>query len=190
MRYILVALVTLLSACSSPPEPVKSRYAEAGSLHQYAMDLTVQLTHLDRSFASGSNIAVTSFYYVDSLGQALAADQGAGLSQQLQESIITQLTQLGYRTVEFRLQQDLQLGQAGDSMMSRDISSLKQRQNIDLVVVGTLTQREEGYIANARLVRVSDGRVLSAATREMPRELMWSNDKVQRRDGRLYRASY
>ena len=55
----------------------------------------------------------------DGLGTDLAEDQGSGLSQQIQESLLTQFTQLGFHTIEYRLENTLNLQQSADSVLSR-----------------------------------------------------------------------
>jgi hypothetical protein len=112
------------------------------------------------------------------------------LSLQIQESLLTQFTQLGYHTVEYRLGNNLILAQNADSILSRDLSKLRNRQNIDLVITGTVTRQQHAYIVNARLVNIENKQVLSAGSTEIPINVMWGNEKIQQRDGSLYRSEY
>ena len=43
---------------------------------------------------------------------------------------------------------------------------------------------------NARLVNVLNGQVISAAFTEVPINVMWTDEKVQMRNDKLYRAEY
>ena len=80
--------------------------------------------------------------------------------------------------------------QSADSVLSRDVNTLRQHQNIDFVITGTLTRQQHAYIVNARLVNTKDLRIVSAASTEIPINVMWGAEKVQQRDGQLYRSEY
>ncbi|MEI8618106.1 FlgO family outer membrane protein [Pseudoalteromonas sp. B193] len=56
---------------------------------------------------------------------------------------------MGYHTVEYRLGNNLSLSESSDSILSRDLSKLRNRQNIDLVITGTVTRQQHAYIVNA-----------------------------------------
>jgi uncharacterized protein YifN (PemK superfamily) len=43
---------------------------------------------------------------------------------------------------------------------------------------------------NARLVNVLNGQVISAAFTEVPVNTMWTDEKIQMRNNKLYRAEY
>ncbi|MBE0360300.1 MULTISPECIES: FlgO family outer membrane protein [Pseudoalteromonas] len=197
MRLLLPLLFVNLTACSLTPEPEPSISTDAAkaamapyTVNQYVNNLSIQLSHIKEPYKSTAFIAVTSFYLADALDSKLADGQGAGLSQQIQESLITQFTQLGYNTIEYRLENSLNLSSNADSILSRDISRLQQRQNIDFVITGTLTRQQHAYIANARMVNVKTGHVVSAATTEIPINVMWGNEKIQQRGDYIYRSEY
>ena len=160
------------------------------TVDQYVRDLSTQLSHKNGSFKSSSRIAITSFFLADALETGLAQGQGHGLSQQIQESLITQLTQLGYNIIEYRLENNLNLSASADSMLSRDIAKLNQRQNIDYVITGTLTRQQHAYIINARMVNAQSNVITSAASTEIPINVMWSDEKIQQRGGFIYRSEY
>ena len=197
MRLLLCLLVLSLTACSltqEQPQSVSTAAPKAAmapyTVNQYVGDLSTQLSHVQGPFKSSARIAVTSFYLASALDSELAQGQGAGLSQQIQESLLTQFTQLGYNTIEYRLENHLNLAGNADGMLSRDISKLRQRQNIDFVITGTLTRQQHAYIVNARMVNTQDSRVVSAASTEIPINVMWGNEKIQQRDGYIYRSEY
>jgi TolB-like protein len=160
------------------------------TVHQYVSDLSVQLSNITGVRKRNASIAVMSFFKADGLGESLAGQQMSGLSQQIQESLLTQFTQLGYHAVEHRLENQLTLLENADSMLSRKLDNLRERQNIDFVIAGTLTQQQHAYIVNARLIDMQSSRVVSAATTEIPINVMWSDEKVQQRDGAIYRTEY
>lgn len=197
MRLLLCLLLLSLTACKLTQEKPPAPSTEAPkatmapyTVHQYVGDLSSQLSHVNGPFKSSARIVVTSFYLANALDSELAQGQGAGLSQQIQESLMTQFAQLGYNTIEYRLENNLNLTRNADGMLSRDISKLHQRQNIDFVITGTLTRQQHAYIVNARMVNAQDSRVVSAASTEIPINVMWGDEKIQQRDGYIYRSEY
>ena len=197
MRLLILLLSLSLTACSLTSEPVKKTNTQVEkatmasfTVDQYVRDLSTQLSHKNGSFKSSSRIAITSFFLADALETGLAQGQGHGLSQQIQESLITQLTQLGYNIIEYRLENNLNLSASADSMLSRDIAKLNQRQNIDYVITGTLTRQQHAYIINARMVNAQSNVITSAASTEIPINVMWSDEKIQQRGGFFYRSEY
>jgi len=197
MRLLILLLSLSLTACSLTSEPVKKTNTQVEkatmasfTVDQYVRDLSTQLSHKNGSFKSSSRIAITSFFLADALETGLAQGQGHGLSQQIQESLITQLTQLGYNIIEYRLENNLNLSASADSMLSRDIAKLNQRQNIDYVITGTLTRQQHAYIINARMVNAQSNVITSAASTEIPINVMWSDEKIQQRGGFIYRSEY
>lgn len=197
MRLLFYSVFLVLVGCSLTEEPQKTPPRETPkspmapyTVHQYVADLSSQLSRIQGPYKGNARIAVTSFYMANGLGTDLAEDQGSGLSQQIQESLLTQFTQLGFHTIEYRLENTLNLQQSADSVLSRDVNTLRQRQNIDFVITGTLTRQQHAYIVNARLVNTKDLRIVSAASTEIPINVMWGAEKVQQRDGQLYRSEY
>jgi len=196
MRLLLPLLLLNLAGCSLTPQPKPSISTDAPkavmapyTVNQYVNSLSAQLSHIKEPFKSTASIAV-SFYLADALDSHVAQGQGAGLSQQIQESLITQFTQLGYNTVEYRLENQLNLSASADSVLSRNTGNLKQRQIIDFVITGTLTRQEHAYIVNARMVNMQTNQVVSAGSTEIPINVMWSNEKIQQRGDYIYRSEY
>ncbi|GAA59633.1 hypothetical protein P20652_1496 [Pseudoalteromonas sp. BSi20652] len=197
MRLLLPLLLVNLAACSLIPQPAPSVSTNAPkaamapyTVNDYINNLTLQLSHLKEPLSSHARIGVSSFYFADSLDSKLMTEQASGLSQQIQESLLTQMTQLGYNTIEYRLANNLNLSTNADSILSRDLTQLRQRQNIDLIVTGTVTRQQHAYIVNARLVNINNKHVLSAGSTEIPINVMWGDEKIQQRDGYLYRSEY
>ncbi|MCQ8877415.1 FlgO family outer membrane protein [Pseudoalteromonas shioyasakiensis] len=197
MRLLIILFSLSLTACSltsdepeKTPSQVETPAMSAYTVHQYVNDLSTQLSHINGPFKSSARIAVTSFYLADELETGLANGQVDGLSQQIQESLITQFTQLGYNIIEYRLENTINLSASADSMLSRDITKLRQRQNIDYVITGTLTRQQHAYIVNARMVDTKDNVIASAASTEIPINVMWGDEKIQQRGGYIYRSEY
>lgn len=191
----LLGVFTLAScATSSDVKPTKdvvihpsmSKY----DLHSYIGALAAQLGDMTIPVKASERIAVTSFLMADSIGRQTASGQGRGVSQQVQESLMTYFTQMGYQTTEYRLEDAIVLHDTADSILTRDVEKLRNRQNIDYVITGTMTEQQHAYLVNARLTSLVDGLVMSAATIEIPKNVMWTTEKVQMREGVIYRTDY
>jgi hypothetical protein len=197
MRLLLPILFVNLAACSLIPQPEPSISTNAPkaamapyTVNDYVNNLTAQLNSLQRPLSRNSRIGVSSFFLADKIDSKLMSEQGAGLSQQIQESLLTQMTLLGYNIVEYRLGNNLNLLENADSILSRDLNKLRDRQNIDLIITGTVTRQQHAYIVNARLININNKQILSAGSTEIPINVMWGNEKIQQRDGYLYRSEY
>lgn len=198
MRYLILLLSVLLTGCQIVEEPeseyiayvTPSKTMAPYTVHEYISNLSVQLSNITGIRKNNARIAVTSFLDAQNLKSGLASQQASGLSQQIQESLLTQFTQLGYHTIEHRLDKHITLNDHAESILSRDMDTLRVRQNIDFIVTGTLTRQQHAYIVNARLINMQDSRIVSAATAEIPINVMWTDEKVQQRDGLIYRTEY
>lgn len=207
MRLCILALITLLSGCQLMNEikredelanpkgiegslPMEVKGMSSFPLHNYTLNLANQLYQGEAGRLRNSNIAVMSFTMATDLGQKTAAQQSSGLSQQIQESLITQMTQLGYSIVEHRMSDSITVSEQHEDMLTRNLSNLRARQNIDYVILGTITRQEHANMINARLVNVLNGQVISAAFTEVPINVMWTDEKIQMRNNKLYRAEY
>ena len=119
MRFFILVFFTLLSGCqllneikrdeelASPKGiegsvPMEVKSMSSLPLHQYTLQLANQLYKGEAGRLRNAHIAVMSFTMATDLGQETAMQQNAGLSQQIQESLITQMTQYGYGVVEHR----------------------------------------------------------------------------------------
>ena len=206
MRVCILALVTLLSGCQLineiKPEELANPKGVQGSIpmevkgmssfpvYDYISDIAQQLHRGEAGKLRNVHIGVMSFTLATELGQETAAQQSSGLSQQIQESLMTQMTQLGYSIVEHRMSDTITISDQHEDMLTRDISKLRTRQNIDYVILGTITRQEHANMINARLVNVLNGQVISAAFTEVPINVMWTSEKIQMRNNKLYRSEY
>ncbi|MCC5827164.1 FlgO family outer membrane protein [Alkalimonas sp.] len=112
------------------------------------------------------------------------------LGLQLQESMLTVASQLGYQVTEFRAGQALQLHAQHDSLLTRQLSGLATEQSVRYVIAGTMSQHEDFTIVNARLVDTETNRVLAAAADQIPTAVLGSAEQVQLRQQMIYRSSH
>lgn len=208
MRLCILALLTMLSGCQLMNEikekeeapaapssaqrvaPMEVKAMSSMPLYAYTNNLANQLHSGEAGKIRNASVAVMSFTMATDLGQKTAMQQNSGLSQQIQESLITQLTQRGYSMVEHRLSNAINVSENHEDMLTRNLNDLRTRQNIDYVILGTITRQEHANIVNARLVNVLNGQIVSAAFTEVPINVMWTDEKIQMRNDQLYRSEY
>lgn len=75
-------------------------------------------------------------------------------------------------------------------MLSRDVSQLKEKHIIDYFISGTLTEIQDQIIVNVKLIDIHSNIVHGAATKTVPLNVFWSQEKVQLRDSSLIRNHY
>ncbi len=109
------------------------------------------------------------------------------LSHQLEEGLITEATKRGYTTQEFKLTDDIIMGERADRVLTRDIDVLPGIERVDFYITGTVIRQQAGAMVNARVINARTKDVVAAATRFFPEGLFWDEEKVTTRNGRLYR---
>lgn len=110
------------------------------------------------------------------------------LGHQLEQGLITEATKRGFTTQEFKVTNDILIGEDNDRVLSRDIDQLPNIARVDYYVTGTLVYQQSGAMVNARIINVRNKQVVAAATRFFPDALFWENEQVTSRNGRLYRT--
>ena len=109
------------------------------------------------------------------------------LSHQLEEGLITEATKRGYTTQEFKLTDDIIMGERADRVLTRDVDLLPGIERVDFYITGTVIRQQSGAMVNARVINARTKDVVAAATRFFPEGLFWDEEKVTTRNGRLYR---
>ena len=109
------------------------------------------------------------------------------LSHQLEEGLITEATKRGYTTQEFKLTDEIIMGERADRVLTRDVDLLPGIERVDFYITGTVIRQQSGAMVNARVINARTKDVVAAATRFFPEGLFWDEEKVTTRNGRLYR---
>ena len=139
--------------------------------------------------ARQTRYAVTGFVPVDSLTYDETFQHPLQLlGHQLEEGILTEATKRGFTAQEFKLTNDIIVGEKSDRVLSRDIDQLSAMERVDFFITGTLVYQQEGAMVNARIINARTRDVVAAATRFFPAELFWLDEQVTTRNGRLYRT--
>lgn len=187
-------LACLLLSCSSAVPVAKSRNQPALSqypLHYYTQQLAdnlfAQLPKQQGIYYVAPQIAVASFLPVNTLS---LSDVDAGekqLANQLSESMLAHARQHGLKVYDYHLRQQLLLGGDHEQALSRQLKDIENNSDADTLLVGTYSAMEDGYLVNARLIRLVDKQVLAAASGYVPHNVLWSQQQVGKRGDKLYR---
>ena len=151
---------------------------------QLANELFFNLT-ADRQF----RFAVSGFVPVTTLSADLS-QQGPLmlLGHQLEQGLTTEAVRRGFVAQDFKAANSIIMNSDSDRALSRDLSHLRNNQNVDFYITGTLTEQEGGAMVNARIINVRNKDVIAAATQFFPAALFWRDEQVTTRNGMLYRT--
>ncbi|MDU0354658.1 FlgO family outer membrane protein [Paraglaciecola aquimarina] len=201
MRHLLVFIpcIVFLTSCAMAEH---SQTAQASnlqgqlpdsqnqnSLHKQVEKLVRQLLNTSQILDEQGNVAVgTILPTLGDSGEALPQQQALGI--QIQESLMTFVTQAGLKVVEYKATPTIKITPVADQMLSRDIKHLNQHISADYFLTGTYTPQENSTMVNIRLIQVSDNIVLAAATDYIPNDTMWSTAKVAVKNNQIYRNGY
>lgn len=201
MKYPLAGVVLmLLAGCaqlSKPDETVvlPMRQVTAVGLSPqplgfYTERLAQQLfTELaQHNILRQKQLAVSSFLPVRPLSLAQLSAQEVELANQLADSMLTEAVQRGYDAVDIRLRREVLMQSDHEQGFSRQLSELKQQHRARVLLSGTYSVQEDGFIVNVRLIDVESQQVLAAATDYIPDNVLWSAEKMRTRGNYLYRS--
>ncbi len=193
---LMLGTALLTTACVQLPEPSEQRQQTAVLQPEVAVTPLLYYTEriADRLFQdlkpiTPGAIAVVSFTDVKSLAPDPYNLSMNLLGLQLQESMLTVASQLGYQVKELRLASSVKIYADHERMLSRDISELATQQSVRYVIAGTLNQSENYTTVNARLVDIQTNTVIAAASDLVPSSVLGSAEQVQLRQQMLYRNS-
>ncbi|MBU2113667.1 MAG: hypothetical protein KKE94_07820 [Gammaproteobacteria bacterium] len=134
--------------------------------NEYARVLVHELMAQHNAVSEGGMVGVTDFAFVDS-----GLDQGSVLSNHLSEAIMYDLHKFGVAVLDFKVTDYIRVTPGGDFALSRDFTELSAELPIRFVVTGTMTSHELGILINARLIRIDNKQVISAARTFMPKQV-------------------
>lgn len=197
--FLLLFASLLLNACSQKhsvtlvpraDETRETKQVEQNTIHQHSIKLAKGLLSAIKQLDPDASIAVGSFLPADTLNLNNANQREQYIGLQLQESLITLYSQMGYKVVEYRARKKIAVQQQQDNMLSRQTKRLHTQHKIDYLLTGTLVPQQHGYVVNARLVNTHTHHVISAATDYVPNNVLFSADKVHIEHGKLDRTRY
>lgn len=202
-RWLLLSLVLVVQACTTvtdpllaplnpaKPAPESQAYTPAsteGSLHHHVERMARQLFDTSNGFDVSRPVVVGTFLPARNYQDEDSKLMPYGV--QIQESFTTFATQAGLKIIEFKTLPAVKVTRDADIMLSRDAKELDQRVNADYMLTGSYSQQQNSLVVNVRLIRVFDKTIIAAATDYLPLNSMWSHNKVQIQNDRLYRGEY
>ena len=115
------------------------------------------------------------------------------LGNQLSENFVHELQRHGLIVVDFKTTGHNRVTESGDYVFTRDWKELPERQIIDYVVTGTMTEQETGILVNARMIGMQSRVVVATAQTFIPNwvigEKINPNQNVKMKDGMIIRNS-
>ena len=195
LRSTLLAMLAagLISGCSSAPENMAMTNEQVpvpalGNVEYHTYVLANELFANLRP-ARQTRYAVAGFVPVDTLSYDENFQHPLQiLGHQLEEGMLTEATKRGFTAQEFKLTNDIIVGEKSDWVLSRNIDQLSAMERVDFFITGTLVYQQEGAMVNARIINARTRDVVAAATRFFPAQLFWLDEQVTTRNGRLYRT--
>jgi TolB-like protein len=194
-KLLSISLVTLFStSCAFSDFTIReseidlsaTQIQQTESLHQQVEKLARQLLITSQLINHSSTIAVgTILPTMHSGGTLLPPDAAFGL--QIQESLITFVTQAGLNVLEYKAMPAIKISKQTDRMLSRDVNELNTNIATDYFLTGNFTTQEHSTMVNIRLIQIPENIVLAAATDYVPNNSMWSASKVSLKHNKIYR---
>lgn len=174
MRILLggiaaVSVIYLNAGCArltvtETKEPIESHITlpAVGNFNDKMKNLADQL---DRNAATkdlSNTYIVTSFTNLDKLGDTTA------LGRLIAENLMHGLQVHKWQILEVRLTKGIDVTEAGEFSLSRDVNKLKDEYKISGVVTGTFSVAEGNLTINARIIDINSGIMISSAQTYIP----------------------
>ena len=158
----------------------------SNTLHGHVEKLVRQLFSTSQLIDITNTVAVgTILPTILPSGESLPANSALG--RQIQESLMTFVTQAGLKVVEYKTMPNIKINGQADRMLSRKVSELIPTVSADYFLTGTYTRQENSTLVNIRLIQIPENIVLAAATDYVPNDTMWSQTKVRMKHNQIYR---
>lgn len=133
------------------------------SLQDYAAQLAMELLYNSQQLAVNDLIGVSSFVRLDE-----SLRNSNVLGNQLAEYFISEIQQLGMPVADFKVKGSVDVTRSGDLIFSRNANRLAREMSMNHVLTGTLIEKPNGTQINARIVALSDKRIVSTASIIVP----------------------
>lgn len=129
------------------------------------------------SYQAAQRLMATAHQTVDRENPVLVASlvnvsnvsQSSSFGRIVSEQISSQLTQMGYETRELKFRSSFLISSGtGELVLSRKLKAISQEQKAQAVVTGVYAVAKKSVFVTLRLLRATDGRVISAYDYVLP----------------------
>jgi len=138
-------------------------YAKQNLLSDYVEQMAMRLAQSIDEEPLPKPIAITSFVQFDS-----TLNRSDILGNQLSELFFVELQQFGLSVIDHKATNFIKVTSTGDFVLSRNSRDLQRMQSFGYVLSGTMLASERGVIVNARIISLSDQRVVASAKGLIP----------------------
>lgn len=164
-----LSIICLAGGCATYPAtgssvPIEKDVAlpQVGDFNDKMKNLADQLDKNAGADALSSIYIVTSFTNLDKIDDTMA------LGRLISENLIYGLQMHKWRIIEIRLTKGVDVNEAGEFFLSRDINKLRDEYKISGVITGTYSVAEGNLTINARVIDVNTGEVISSGQTYVP----------------------
>lgn len=192
MRIILlIFFVSFLSGCAQIEYTTKSllddgnRLPSSSAINHMSEQIVNELVIQNDALRSDQPLLVATPVLLSNLNQTNAV----GL--QLQQGMTTAMHQHKFSLVDINVGENIRVTPKGDFILTRNWQQLPADIAVDHVLVSTMSLNSEGMVVNARIINITNNRVVSVSQAsfgltQLPGYLR-SSEKVVSQDGLLYR---
>jgi TolB-like protein len=121
------------------------------------------LNNIQPKLPKDSPILVASFVNIDDL------DDSSTFGRVVSEQFASRFKQRNYTTIEMKLRTNVFISaSSGEFLLSRELTEISAKHRAQAVVVGTYAVASKKVYLTARIINVSDGRVLSSYDYDIP----------------------
>jgi TolB-like protein len=170
--FLCLSLGWMLAACTTPPDPLPGTERDNPLISASYAAVDRLLTDAAKKDLVGKDKRVL----VASLVDINQLNRSSIFGKMVAEQFASRLVQNGLPVVEIKLRSSLFMSdKSGEMLLSRELQEVSKSHNADAVVVGTYAESgTSGIYITVKLVRATDGLVLSATNFMVPRKIAGS----------------
>ena len=133
-------------------------YHSHKTIDDYSEQLAMQLMENLNFVKPGNTVAVTSMVELDS-----SLNKTNIIGNHLSDSLMGELQEFGVAVLNYKLRDSIVVNSNGDFALTRDHTALREWQDIDYVLTGTMTKSYRGVLVHARITGMKSKVVVSSA---------------------------
>lgn len=198
-KWLISILLPTLMSCTTSTEDnfYRSTHVDKSEINSYDLPkhaindvvkgLAFQMLESSSFVNPKTPIAVASFVNLKDL------ETTNWLGNQLAENFIHEFQRHGLVVIDFKTTGHIRVTKEGDYAFTRDWNELPKRQIIDYVVTGTMMEKDDGIMVNARMIGMQSRVVVASAQSFIPSwvigDKLSHNENVNMKDGLIIRNS-